>query len=59
MNAGQAFQQVRCPVSGHVLFEAFGVNTHLVIRIICRCKRVCLVRDGFTVNILEESPTRS
>ena len=58
MTAGHTFQTVRCPVSGHVLFEAFGISTHLVIRIICRCKRVCVVREGFTVTILEESPTR-
>jgi hypothetical protein len=53
----RGFQEVRCPVSNHVLFEAVGLSTHLVIRIICRCKRVCLVKEGFVVSILEESPT--
>jgi phage FluMu protein Com len=49
-----AWQEVRCPVCKKILFEAFGLSTHLLIRIHCRCKRVIQVKEAFTAEVLEE-----
>jgi phage FluMu protein Com len=49
-----AWQPVRCPVCKKILFEAFGITSHFLLRIHCRCKRVIQVKEGLQTEVVEE-----
>jgi phage FluMu protein Com len=48
------YQDVRCPVCGHKLLEAFGISAHLILRIKCTCRRVVEIREGFVAEIVRD-----
>jgi phage FluMu protein Com len=55
----RAWQKVQCPVCHKVLFEAFGITSHILIKIHCRCKRVIQVKEGWVAEALQEQQPAS
>jgi hypothetical protein len=49
-----AWKKVECPVCHAWLFEAVGMSAHLRIRIVCRCRRKVMVKEGFIAEVIDE-----
>ena len=49
-----AWQKIECPVCHAWLFEAVGISTHLRIRMVCRCRRKLLIKEGFRVEVIQD-----
>ena len=48
------FMDIRCPVCGHKLMEAFGISAHLVLRVKCTCRRIIQIHEGFVAEVVIE-----
>jgi hypothetical protein len=49
-------ETLRCPVSGHRLFDAFWVATAVEIRIKCTCGRLVQVTRDFHTEVIQDRP---
>jgi phage FluMu protein Com len=53
------WQKVQCPVCKKILGEAFGISTHMMMKVHCRCKRVILIREGWVTEVYQERQPKS